>query len=39
VDLRPSQIRTTCNLHDWMWAERGGSLVDRWPVAARGRSD
>jgi D-serine deaminase-like pyridoxal phosphate-dependent protein len=39
VDLRPSQIRTTCNLHDWMWAERGGILADRWPVAARGRSN
>jgi D-serine deaminase-like pyridoxal phosphate-dependent protein len=39
IDLRPSQIRTTCNLHDWIWAERGGILVDRWPVAARGRSN
>jgi len=39
VDLRPSQIRTTCNLHDCMWAERGGTLVARWPVSARGRSD
>ena len=39
VDLRPGQIRTTCNLHDWIWAERDGILVDRWPVSARGRSD
>ncbi len=39
VDLRPSQIRTTCNLHDWIWAERDGILVARWPVAARGRSN
>jgi D-serine deaminase-like pyridoxal phosphate-dependent protein len=38
VDLRPSQIRTTCNLHDWIWAERNGALVDRWPVSARGGS-
>jgi D-serine deaminase-like pyridoxal phosphate-dependent protein len=38
VDLRPGQIRTTCNLYDWIWALRGGEIVDCWPVAARGRS-
>jgi D-serine deaminase-like pyridoxal phosphate-dependent protein len=38
LDLVPGQIRTTCNLHDWIWVTRGGEVVDRWPVAARGRS-
>jgi D-serine deaminase-like pyridoxal phosphate-dependent protein len=38
LDLVPGQIRTTCNLYDWMWTSRGGEIVDRWPVSARGRS-
>jgi D-serine deaminase-like pyridoxal phosphate-dependent protein len=38
LDLVPGQIRTTSNLHDWIWVTRGGEIVDRWPVAARGRS-
>jgi D-serine deaminase-like pyridoxal phosphate-dependent protein len=38
LDLVPGQIRTTSNLHDWIWVSRGGEIIDRWPVAARGRS-
>ncbi len=38
LDLVPGQIRTTFNLHDFVWATRGGEIVDRWPVTARGRS-
>ena len=38
LDLVPGQIRTTFNLHDRVWASRGGRLVAAWPVAARGRS-
>jgi D-serine deaminase-like pyridoxal phosphate-dependent protein len=38
LDLVPGQIRTTFNLHDQVWLTRGPTLVDRWPVAARGRS-
>ncbi len=38
VDFIPGQIRTTFNLHDRVWAERSGKLVDCWPVAARGSS-
>jgi D-serine deaminase-like pyridoxal phosphate-dependent protein len=38
VDLRPGQIRTTCNLHDLMWVLRRGQIIDCWPVAAHGRS-
>jgi D-serine deaminase-like pyridoxal phosphate-dependent protein len=37
-DLWPGQIRTTFNLHDQVWVARGGQLVDRWPVTARGSS-
>jgi D-serine deaminase-like pyridoxal phosphate-dependent protein len=38
LDLRPGQIRTTFNLHDFVWVSRGGQLVDRWPITARGSS-
>ncbi len=38
LDLVPGQIRTTSNLHDWIWVSRGGRILDRWPVTARGRS-
>ena len=38
LDLVPGQIRTTFNLHDRVWVTRGGTIVDCWPVAARGRS-
>jgi D-serine deaminase-like pyridoxal phosphate-dependent protein len=38
LDLVPGQIRTTSNLHDWIWVSRGGQVVDRWPVSARGCS-
>lgn len=39
LDLVPGQIRTTFNLHDYVWIERGGQLVDRWPISARGSSN
>ena len=38
LDLTPGQIRTTFNLHDHVWLSRGGVLVDRWPITARGSS-
>lgn len=38
VDLAPGQIRTTFNLHDHVWISRGGQIVDRWPITARGSS-
>ena len=38
VDLLPGQIRTTFNLHDDVWVSRGGRLIDRWPISARGSS-
>jgi D-serine deaminase-like pyridoxal phosphate-dependent protein len=38
LDLVPGQVRTTFNLHDRVWASRGGAIVACWPVAARGRS-
>jgi D-serine deaminase-like pyridoxal phosphate-dependent protein len=38
VDMLPGQIRTTFNLHDDMWVSRGGQVIDRWPISARGRS-
>ncbi|MFI5255168.1 MAG: alanine racemase, partial [Candidatus Limnocylindrales bacterium] len=37
-DLNPGQIRTTFNLHDHVWVSRGGRIIDRWPVTARGSS-
>ena len=38
LDLAPGQIRTTFNLHDHVWVTRGGRVVDRWPISARGSS-
>jgi D-serine deaminase-like pyridoxal phosphate-dependent protein len=38
VDLTPGQIRTTFNLHDHVWVSRGGRVVGRWPITARGSS-
>ena len=39
LDLVPGQIRTTFNLYDHVWVSRGGRIVDRWSVTARGASD
>ncbi len=38
VDFIPGQIRTTFNLHDHVWIQRGDRIVDYWTVAARGSS-
>ena len=38
IDLVPGQIRTTFNLHDHVWVSRGETVVDRWPISARGSS-
>ncbi len=38
LDLTPGQVRTTFNLHDHVWVSRGDSIVDRWPITARGSS-
>lgn len=38
IRLRPTQIRTTFNLHDVVWVVSDEHIVDVWPVTARGRS-
>ena len=38
IRLRPSQIRTTFNLHDSVWLKDGQGLYVSAPVAARGAS-
>ena len=38
LDLTPGQVRTTFNLHDHVWVSRGGRVIDRWPITARGSS-
>ncbi|HEU5379706.1 MAG TPA: DSD1 family PLP-dependent enzyme [Ktedonobacteraceae bacterium] len=37
VELFPSHIDTTVNLHDWYYAHRAGKLEAIWPVSARGK--
>jgi D-serine deaminase-like pyridoxal phosphate-dependent protein len=37
VSLLPSHIDTTVNLHDVLYAHRGGAIEAAWPVAARGK--
>ncbi|HKO91700.1 MAG TPA: hypothetical protein VJU61_11130 [Polyangiaceae bacterium] len=37
VELLPSHIDTTINLHDVYYVQRAGRLVSVWPVAARGK--
>jgi D-serine deaminase-like pyridoxal phosphate-dependent protein len=37
VALIPSHIDTTINLHDELYAHRGGRIETVWPIAARGR--
>jgi D-serine deaminase-like pyridoxal phosphate-dependent protein len=38
IDFIPGQSRTTSNLHNRVWVERGGLIVDCRPIYARGRS-
>jgi D-serine deaminase-like pyridoxal phosphate-dependent protein len=37
VELWPSHIDTTINLHDTYYVQRDGVLTAIWPIAARGR--
>jgi D-serine deaminase-like pyridoxal phosphate-dependent protein len=37
VELIPSHIDTTINLHDYYYAHRNGTLEAIWPIAARGK--
>jgi D-serine deaminase-like pyridoxal phosphate-dependent protein len=37
VALIPSHIDTTINLHDVLYARRGDTIEETWPVAARGK--
>ena len=37
VALMPSHIDTTVNLHDAIYAHRGGAIEAEWPIAARGK--
>jgi D-serine deaminase-like pyridoxal phosphate-dependent protein len=38
VTIVPSHVPLTFNLHDAVWLCRGDEVVDRLPIAARGRS-
>jgi D-serine deaminase-like pyridoxal phosphate-dependent protein len=38
VFLRPSHVRTTFNLYDFVWLARDGRVAEQLPVSARGRS-
>jgi D-serine deaminase-like pyridoxal phosphate-dependent protein len=38
VDMIPSQVRTTFNLHEEVMAVSGGEIVATWPITARGSS-
>jgi D-serine deaminase-like pyridoxal phosphate-dependent protein len=33
----PNHVCTAMNMHDEVWAHRGGEVVDCWRIAARGR--
>jgi D-serine deaminase-like pyridoxal phosphate-dependent protein len=37
IALLPSHIDTTINLHDVLYARRGETIEETWPVAARGK--
>jgi D-serine deaminase-like pyridoxal phosphate-dependent protein len=37
VRVLPNHACVVSNLHDQVWVVRGEEVVDRWPVAARGR--
>jgi D-serine deaminase-like pyridoxal phosphate-dependent protein len=37
VEIIPNHICPAVNLYDEMLIARGGRIIDRWPVAARGR--
>jgi len=37
VELLPSHVCTTVNLHDWYYVLCDGALLDIWPIAARGK--
>ena len=38
IELLPSHIDPTMNLHDWVYACDGDNVVGVWPIAARGYS-
>ena len=38
IELIPSHVCTTVNLHDWYFAIRDNRLEAIWPIAARGRA-
>jgi D-serine deaminase-like pyridoxal phosphate-dependent protein len=33
----PNHVCTAMNMHDEVWVHRDGEVVDRWPIAARGK--
>jgi D-serine deaminase-like pyridoxal phosphate-dependent protein len=33
----PNHVCTAMNMHDEVWVHRNGEVVDRWPIAARGK--
>ena len=38
VAILPNHICPAVNLHDWITVVEDGHVVDRWPVAGRGRT-
>ena len=39
LELWPSHIDPTINLHDVLYAVEGGEVIGVWPVAARGYAE
>jgi D-serine deaminase-like pyridoxal phosphate-dependent protein len=37
VRIVPNHVCASVNLHETLWGVRGGEVVERWPVEARGR--
>ena len=33
----PNHVCVAMNMHDEVWVHRGGEVVDRWAIAARGK--
>ena len=36
IELQPSHVDPTINLHDVFWVVSGDLVIDLWPIAARG---
>jgi len=38
IQIIPNHACPTCNLYDYLYGERDGMVVNRWPILARGKS-